>query len=149
MSTESQVTITIAGARGRNVDTCDTNAHRDLTRNTLLTLKTYHVIQPSGSRTSQRDQCFFCLVHISVEFCYSLGFGTTGVKWQFLRQCALPCHCVNTNSCHLVCTRFPHSSTVLLTRVPRSVSVEPTSTTLSTLHWRSIQILVKLFRSQW
>ena len=33
---------------------------------------------------------------------------------------------------------FPHSPTVLLTRVPCSVCVEPTSTTLSTLHWRSI-----------
>ena len=65
---------------GRNVDTCDTNANNDLTRNTFLTLKTYHVIQPSGSRTSLRDQCFFCLVHIFVEFCYSLGFGTTGVS---------------------------------------------------------------------
>ena len=54
--------------------------HRDLTRNTFLTLKTYHVILPSGSRTSLRDQCFFCLVHISVEFCCSLGFGTTGVS---------------------------------------------------------------------
>ena len=50
----------------------------------------------------------------------------------------VPCHCVNTNSCHLVCTRFPHSCTVLLTREPCSASVEPASTTLSTLHWRSI-----------
>ena len=33
------------------------------------------VIQPSGSKTHVRDQCFFCLVHIFVEFCYSLGFG--------------------------------------------------------------------------
>ena len=70
-------------------------------------------------------------------------------QWQFLRQCVLPCHCVNTNSCHLVCTRFPHSLTVLLTLVFCSVSVEPTSSTLSTLHWHSIHILVKLFRSQW
>ena len=65
---------------GRNVKTCDTTANRDLTRNTLLILKIYHVIQPSGSRTSRRDQCFFCFVHIFVEFCYSLGFGTTGVS---------------------------------------------------------------------
>ena len=65
---------------GRYVDTCDTSAHRDLIRNTFLTLKAYHVIQPSLSRTSLRDQCFFCLVHISVEFCYSVGFGTTGVS---------------------------------------------------------------------
>ena len=66
------------GACGRYYHTSDTNAHRDLTPNTFLTLKTYHVIHPSGSRTSLRDQCFFCLVHISVEFGYSLGFGTTG-----------------------------------------------------------------------
>ena len=33
-------------------------------------------------------------------------------------------------------------------RVPCSVSVEPTSTRLSTLHGRSIHIVVKLFRSQ-
>ena len=33
---------------GRDVDTCDTNANRDLTRNTFLSLKTCHVIQPSG-----------------------------------------------------------------------------------------------------
>ena len=66
---------------GRNVDTCDTNANRDLTQNTFLSLKTYRVIQPStGSRTSLRDQCFFCRVHISLEFCYSLGFGPTGVS---------------------------------------------------------------------
>ena len=53
---------------GRNVDTCDTNANRDLTRNTFLILKTYHVIQPSGSRTSLRDQCFFCIVHTLWSF---------------------------------------------------------------------------------
>ena len=67
--------------------------------------------------------------------------------WQVLRQCGLPCHYVNTYSCHLVCTRLPHSSTVLLTRVPCSVTVEPTSTIWSTLHWRNIHILAKLFRS--
>ena len=72
--------FSVAGACGRYDHTCDTNAHRDLTRNTFLTLKTYHVIQPSSSRTSLRDQCFLCLVHISVELCYSLGFGTTGVS---------------------------------------------------------------------
>ena len=70
--------LKVAGACGRNDDTCDTNANGDLTRNTFLTLKTYHVIQPSGSRTCLRDQCFFCLVHISVEFCYSLSFGIAG-----------------------------------------------------------------------
>ena len=64
----------------RNVDTCDTNANRDLTRNTFLTLKTCHVIQPSDSRTSLRDQCLFLLCTHFVEFCYSLGFGTTGVS---------------------------------------------------------------------
>ena len=63
--------------------------------------------------------------------------------------CVLPCHRVNTNSCHLACTRVPHSPAVLLTFVFCSVSVEPTSTTLSMLHWRCIHILVKLFRSQW
>ena len=72
--------LKVAVACGRYDHTCDTNAHRDLTRNTFLTFKTYHVIQPSVSRTNLRDQCFFCLVHISVEFCYSLGFGTTGVS---------------------------------------------------------------------
>ena len=69
-------------------------------------------------------------------------------QWQFLRQCVLPCHRVNTNSCHPACTRVPHSPTVRLTFVSCSVSVEPTSTTLSTLHWRNIHILAKLFRSQ-
>ena len=123
-------------ACGRDVDTCDINANRDLTRNTFLALKTYHVIQPSGSRTSLRDRCLFCLVHIL----WSLVTRSALVPLEsvrFLRQCWLPCHCVNTNSCHPVCTRFPHSPAVLLTRVPCSVSVEPTSTTLSTLSWRS------------
>ena len=63
---------------GRNVDTCDTDANRDLTRNPFLTLKPCHVIQPSGSRTSLTDPCFFC-IHF-VEFCFSLGFGTTEVS---------------------------------------------------------------------
>ena len=57
----------------------------------------------------------------------------------------LPRHCVNTNSCHLACTRVPHCPTVLLMFVSCSVSVEPTSTTLSKLHWRGIHNLVKLF----
>ena len=56
------------GACGRNVDTCDTDANRDLTRNPFLTLNPCHVIQPSGSRTSLRDQCFFCRVHILWSF---------------------------------------------------------------------------------
>ena len=44
---------------------CDTDANRDLTRNPFLTLKPCHVIQPSGSRTSLRDQCFlFAFVRI-------------------------------------------------------------------------------------
>ena len=133
---------------GRNVDTCDTDAHRDLTRNPFLTLKPCHVIQPSGSRTSLRDQCFFCLAHILWSF-------VTRSALVPLKSVAIPetvltsCCCVITNSCHPVCTRFLHSPTILLTRVPCSVYVEPTSTTLSTLHWRSIHILVKLFRSQW
>ena len=53
---------------GRNVDTCDTDANRDLTRNPFPTLKPCNVIQPSGSRTSLRDQCFFCFVHILWSF---------------------------------------------------------------------------------
>ena len=61
-------TFEVAGACGRNVDTCDTDANRDLTRNPFLTLKPCHVIQPSGSRTSLRDQCFFCHVHILWSF---------------------------------------------------------------------------------
>ena len=55
--------------KGENVKgTCDTDANRDLTRNSILTLKPCHVIQPSGSRTSLRDPCFFCLVHILWSF---------------------------------------------------------------------------------
>ena len=77
---QALVTFEVAGACERNVDTCDTDANRDLTRNPILSLKPCHVIQPSGSRTSLRYQCFFCLVHIFVEFCYSLGFGTTEVS---------------------------------------------------------------------
>ena len=129
---------------GRYDHTCDTNAHRDQIRNTFLTLKTCHVIQPSGSRTSLRDQCFFCLVHISVEFCYSLGFSTTGVSgYSRDSVCFLVIVSIQTV---VIC--FAHAFfTVLLTFVSCSVSVEPTSTTLSTLHWRSIHTLVKLFRS--
>ena len=65
---ESQVTFEIAEACGRNVDTCDTDANRDLTRNPILTRESCHVIQPSCSRTSLRDQCFLCLVHILWSF---------------------------------------------------------------------------------
>ena len=51
--------------------------------------------------------------------------------------------CVVTNSCLPVCTRSHHSPTVLLTRVPCSVSVEPNSD-----HVENIHILVKLSRTQ-
>ena len=78
--TESQVTIKVAGACGRNVDTCDTDANRDLTRSPILTLKPCHAIQPSGSRTSLRDQCFFAFVHIVAELRCSFGFGTSAVS---------------------------------------------------------------------
>ena len=135
---------------GRNVDTCDTNANLHLTRNMILTLKTYHVIQPSGSRTSLRNQCFFCLVHILVEFCYSLGFGTTGVSGDCWDSVGF---LVNA-SLQTIVIRFAHAfltvlQSFLLTRVPCSASVEPTSTTLSTLHQCNVHILAKLFRSQW
>ena len=72
--------LKIAVACDRNVNTCDTDANRDLIRNPILTLPPCHVMQPSGSRTSLRNQCFFYLVQIFVEFCYSLGFGTTAVS---------------------------------------------------------------------
>ena len=62
------------------------------------------------------------------------GQGFNGGKHPAENTRVLPCHRVNTNSCHLACTRFPHSPTVLFTFVSCSASVEPTSTTLSTLH---------------
>ena len=68
-------------------------------------------------------------------------------QWRFLRQCWLPCVIALIQTVVIrFANAFPRSPTVLLTRVPCSVSVEPTSTTLSTLHWRDIHILAKLFR---
>ena len=46
---------------GRNVDVCDHNDNRDLKLNPVCILLYFHVLQPSGSRTSLRDQCLFCL----------------------------------------------------------------------------------------
>ena len=45
--TESQVTVKVAGACGRNVDACDHNDNRDVTRNPVRTLLYFHVIQSS------------------------------------------------------------------------------------------------------
>ena len=45
--TESQVTIKVAGACGRNVDVCDHNDNRDLTRNPVRTLLYCRVIKKS------------------------------------------------------------------------------------------------------
>ena len=95
-----------------------------MTRNTFLALKTYHVIQPSGSRTSLRDQCFLCLVYIFVEFCYSVGFGTTAVSGDSWDSVGFLVFASIQTVVIRFCTRFPHSPTVLLTRVPCSVSVQ-------------------------
>ena len=117
---------------GRYDHTCDTNAHRDL--NPAIRFK---------------DKSEFSVLLLPCSHLWGVlllaRLWYHWSQWQLLRQCVLPCHRVNTNSCHLACTRVPHSHTVLLTFVSCSVSVEPTSTTLSTLHWRSIHILVKLF----
>ena len=92
----------------------------------------YHVIQPSGSISSLRDQCFFYIVHVVVEFCYSLGFGTTGDSRH-----------------HKQVASGSYTPPVLFTRVHPPSFVEPESNTLSRLHKCNIHILVKLSRSQW
>ena len=106
---------------GRNVDTCDTDANRDLTRNPILNLKPCHVIQPSRSRISLRDRRFFCLLHMMWSF-------VTRSALVPLKSVAIP-ETVLTSLLlrHPVCTRSLHSPTVLFTRVPCSVSVEPNS----------------------
>ena len=69
------------GYCGRNVDVCDHNDNRDLTRNPVRILLCCHVIQSSGSRTSLRDQCFlFAFVRIVSELRCPFGFGTTAAS---------------------------------------------------------------------
>ena len=103
----------VAGACGRNVDNCDTDANRDLIRNTFLTLKTCHVIQPSGSRTSPRDQCFFCFVHILWSFVTRsalvlesvaiLETVLTSLLLRHYKQLSSGLHTLSSRSCSRVC----------------------------------------------
>ena len=57
------------------------NAHRDLTRNTFLTLKTLprHPAVRFKDK-SERSVLLFICTHFLWSFCYSLGFGNTGAS---------------------------------------------------------------------
>ena len=142
--TESQVTIEVAGACGRNVDTCDTDANRDLKWNPVLTLQPCHVAQPSGWRASLRDQCFFCLEHILWSFCYSLGFGTTAVSGDSRDKVDV----LIVVPLQTSVIRFAHAPFTVLLSCSRVCPVlylpSPILTTLSTLHKCNIHILLKL-----
>ena len=79
-STESQVTIKVAGACGRNVDTCDTKANCDLTRNTFLTIEDLPRHPAIRFKDKSEVSASFALYTFLWSFCYLLGFGTTGVS---------------------------------------------------------------------
>ena len=103
-----------------------------------------HVIKPSGSRTSLRDQCFFCLGHILCSF-------VTRSALVPLEKVAVP----KTVVTFLLLRHYKtsdiwitHWSSVLFTRASSSTFVEPESNTLITSHDCNTHILVKLYRSQ-
>ena len=90
-----------------------------------------------------RDQCFFCLVDSFVEFCCSVGFGTTVDSGDSRDSVDF----LVVDSSQTSGVWFVHASFVGLTRAHFSLSVEPESNTLSTFHECKFHILVRLSRS--
>ena len=87
--TESQVTIKVAGACGRNVDVCDHNDNRDLT----LKPCSHPVVLPrhpavSSQGQNLRDQCLpFCRCTLCCKASLLARLWYHSSQWRFLKPC--------------------------------------------------------------
>ena len=130
----------VGGNCGRNVDTCDTDANRDLT----ATMP--RIPATRFKDKSERSVLLFALYTFCVILLLSalVPMQSAAIPETVLTSFLLR-HYKQLSS---VCTRSVDSPTVLFARVPCSVPVEPNSDHIEHVTQVYIHILVKLIRSQ-